>query len=155
LKVYTLDYTQDLPISVSEAWGFFSNPGNLARITPPDLRLEVTSPLPSEMHAGLIITYTVRPLLNVPISWVTEITHVIEKRLFVDEQRLGPYKIWHHVHQFEEIHGGVRMRDTVSYVLSFDPLSRPVNALIVAPRLIDIFNYRRKATTKLFSVQNP
>lgn len=150
MKVYTLNYTQDLPISLTDAWEFFCNPGNLVRITPPDLNFEVTSPLPSEIHAGLIITYRIRPLLSLSISWVTEITHVIENRLFVDEQRFGPYKMWHHMHHFEEIPGGVRMRDTVSYVLSFDPLSRPINTLIVAPRLQEIFNYRRETTTKIF-----
>ena len=96
MKIYTLIHTQDLPTSLTEAWRFFSNPANLATITPLDLGFEVTSPLPSEMHAGLIITYKVRPLFNLPVSWVTEITHLIEGQLFVDEQRFGPYKMWHH-----------------------------------------------------------
>jgi|GEM_PF-3457663 len=87
---------QRLPISLSEAWRFFSAPRNLPRITPPSIGVEVTSDLPGEMYTDRIITYRVRPIPWISVGWVTEITHVREPSLFVDEQRFGPYRFWHH-----------------------------------------------------------
>lgn len=141
MKLFKLETVQRLPVSVADAWDFFSNAGNLARITPPDLGFEVTSELPERVYAGLIITYRVRPLLGIPVTWVTEISHVKEHELFVDEQRFGPYRFWHHQHLFRAVDGGVEMRDIVHYALP--PGGGLARRWLVAPRLKEIFDYRR------------
>jgi ligand-binding SRPBCC domain-containing protein len=148
MKLHVMEATQNLPVSPAEAWDFFSNAGNLARITPPSLGFEVVSELPTRMYAGMIIQYRVRPLLGVPVRWVTEITHVDEPRLFVDEQRFGPYRFWHHQHHFREIPGGVEARDIVHYALP--PGGGAARRLMVEPRLKEIFDYRRQVLERTF-----
>ncbi|HSU17624.1 SRPBCC family protein [Longimicrobium sp.] len=148
MKLHLLDRTQKLPISLARAWDFFSDAPNLARITPPWMGFEVTSPLPERMYAGMIVVYRVRPLLGVPLRWVTEITHVDEPRRFVDEQRFGPYRFWHHEHRFSEIDGGVEMRDLVHYALA--PGGGPVRRFVVTPRLNRIFDHRRRVLEEMF-----
>ena len=136
--------TQRLPISPREAWRFFSDPRNLPRITPPSLGLEVTSDLPGEMYPGMIITYRVRPIPWVSVGWVTEITHVRMPSLFVDEQRFGPYRFWHHEHHFREVEGGVEMEDIVHYALPFGTIGRVFGGPLVRRRLEQIFAFRRR-----------
>lgn len=150
MKPFTLDRTQILPITLETAWEFFSNPSNLARITPPDMDFRITSPPQNGMYAGQIITYTLRPLLRVSVDWTTEITHVESPYFFVDEQRFGPYRFWHHQHRFRIVEGGVEMYDLVHYLLSHDQLAGLVNRLFVAPRLKRIFDYRSRALAELF-----
>jgi len=142
--------TQRLPIALDEAWDFFSDPRNLAVITPPEMGFVVQTELPPRMHPGLIIKYKVRPLFNVPLTWVTEITHVVEHQLFVDEQRFGPYRFWHHQHHFREIPGGVEMRDIVHYDVGFGPLGDIANLVIVRPRVQAIFDFRRRVLEQRF-----
>ena len=142
MKIYSLERKQNLAMTISEAWNFFSNPNNLPLITPPSLKLNITSELPDRMYTGMIITYTVAPLLNLPITWVTEITHVDKPDIFIDEQRFGPYKFWHHQHKFKEIEGGIEATDLIHYALPLDPLSRIADELIVKKQLADIFDYR-------------
>jgi ligand-binding SRPBCC domain-containing protein len=148
MKLHVLEREQRLPIPVAQAWDFFCDARNLARITPPEMGFEVTSRLPERMYAGMIITYRIRPLLGVPVRWVTEITHVDEGRLFVDEQRFGPYRFWHHQHLFREVPGGVGVGDIVHYALP--PGAGPARALLVQPRLNAIFDYRRRFLEELF-----
>ena len=150
MKTYQFRSKQFLPITINEAWEFFSNPNNLTKITPPWLNFEVTSKLGSKMYTGMIITYLVRPLLNIPTTWVTEITHVREPNYFVDEQRFGPYKLWHHQHHFKETDNGIEMTDIVSYALPLDPLSRPINSLLVEKKVKEIFKFREKKLLELF-----
>jgi ligand-binding SRPBCC domain-containing protein len=142
MKLYSLHRTQIFPITIDKAWDYFSNPQNLSEITPPSMHFRPTSPLPDKMHTGLLITYTVCPFGGIPVKWVTEITHCNRPHIFVDEQRLGPYRFWHHRHLFREIDGGTEMQDIVRYTLSFDPFSRPINFLAVGPRLKMIFDFR-------------
>jgi ligand-binding SRPBCC domain-containing protein len=132
-----------LPISLEEAWSFFSNPSNLPDITPPSLKLEVAADLPDKMHAGMIIKYRLRSLMGIPIKWIVEITQVDEPHLFLDEQRFGPYRFWHHQHHFQEIAAGVEIRDIVHYSLFMGLLGGIMNALVVENQLREIFNYRR------------
>jgi ligand-binding SRPBCC domain-containing protein len=151
MKLYQLKTTQKLPISLEIAWKFFSNPANLSKITPPWLNFEVRTELPDKMYAGMIITYFVRPLLNIPQTWVTEITHVNEPNYFVDEQRFGPYKMWHHEHIFMNTEdGGVLMEDIVSYVVPFGLLGRLMNTLVISKKINEIFNYRKEVLLKMF-----
>jgi len=150
VKPFVLERTQTLPIGIDKAWNFFSDPGNLARITPPSMSFRLTSPYRMETYEGMILTYTLRPLLGVEVAWTTEITHVDKPFFFVDEQRFGPYRFWHHQHRFTEVDGGVEMHDLVHYLLPHMQFSRLVNRWIVAPRLKQIFEYRRKALCELF-----
>jgi ligand-binding SRPBCC domain-containing protein len=150
MKPYTLERLQILPISVQEAWDFFSNPGNLVQITPPGMDFRITSPPATGTYAGQIITYTVRPLLRVAVNWTTEITHVDRPHFFVDEQRFGPYRFWHHQHRFRAVEGGVEMHDLVHYLLFHEQLAGLINRLLVAPRLRRIFDYRSEKLKDLF-----
>ena len=150
MKPFVFERSQTLPISLETAWKFFSNPANLVKITPPDMDFRITSPPQSVVYAGQIITYTVRPLLRVAVDWTTEITHVDRPNFFVDEQRFGPYRFWHHQHRFCEREGGVEVSDLVHYLLPHDQLAGLINRLFVAPRLKRIFDFRSTALQKLF-----
>jgi ligand-binding SRPBCC domain-containing protein len=151
MKPFEFERIQVLPISIDTAWDFFSNPGNLARITPPGMDFRITSSPQGSTYAGQIFTYTVRPLLGISMAWTTEITHVSKPVFFVDEQRFGPYRFWHHQHFFREVDGGVEVRDLVHYLLHHDQLAWLVNRLIVAPRLRKIFDYRTTALHTIFT----
>ncbi len=122
LNFFRLHTTRRLPIPLEAAWEFFSNPRNLKEITPPELHLIVENELPSKVHAATLICYRVKPFPGIPAHWVTEITHVEEGRFSVDEQRFGPYRFWHHQHHFQEMEGGVDMRDIIHYKLPLGPL---------------------------------
>jgi len=151
MKLGTLDYKQTIPVSIDEAWKFFVDPHNLKRITPPELGLVVTSDTEGRTYAGQIITYSVTPFFNFPVSWVTEITHVQEPRLFVDEQRFGPYRFWHHQHLLlEDPSGGTVVRDLVNYALPMQPISSLILGRFVARKLNYIFEYRATALKKIF-----
>ena len=151
---FRLDAAQQLPIELDAAWAFFSNPQNLAEITPPELHLVVENELPDRMHPGVLICYRVKPLLGIPVHWVTEITHVEEGRLFVDEQRFGPYRFWHHQHHFLPIEGGVEMRDIIHYKLPLGPLSFLADSFVVGGQLRRIFSYREEALVQRFGRMN-
>lgn len=152
MSIHTLHRTLEIAATREAAWAFFSNPRNLARITPPALDFQITTPdLPEHIHAGMMIQYRVRPLLGIAMTWLTEITHVSEGDRFVDEQRVGPYAIWHHEHWFRESSPGcVEIEDRVTYRLPFGWLSEPVHALVVVRQLKAIFDYRTKAVEEVF-----
>ena len=143
MSVHRFETTHLLPIPRAEAWEFFSSPKNLSRITPPEMDFTITSPVPKEAYAGLIITYRVRPLFGVPVQWVTEITSVVDGVRFVDEQRVGPYAMWHHEHHFRDVPGGTEMRDIIDYAVPGGPLGDVVNHFVVARRVGEIFVHRR------------
>ena len=118
-----------LNTDLETAWEFFSDPKNLKTITPPELNMLITSELPKQMYEGMIITYKVHPILKIPLPWVTEITKIKSNKMFIDEQRYGPYKMWHHEHFFEEFENGVKATDIVSYILPFGPIGIMVQKL--------------------------
>jgi ligand-binding SRPBCC domain-containing protein len=150
-KVYSLKTVQHIPVSIEKAWDFFSSPANLQAITPSHLGFQIISQHHGEkMYAGQIIEYKVRPLLNIPLYWMTEITHVEHQRYFVDEQRFGPYSLWHHQHHFKEVDGGVEMTDIVHYKLPLFWLGDIAQTLFVKNQLKTIFDYRFEAVEKLF-----
>jgi len=150
-KVYSIKTVQVLPISLEKAWDFFSSPANLAEITPKNLGFNIISKHHREkMYAGQIIEYKVSPVLGIPLYWMTEITHVEQHKFFVDEQRFGPYSMWHHQHHFKEVPGGVEMTDIVHYKLPFWFLGDIANSVFVKKQLNDIFDYRFKAVEKIF-----
>ncbi len=147
--MHQLKRVQTLPLSLAKAWDYFSSPKNLAEITPDSLNFKIKGELPAKMYEGLFIEYTVSPILGIPLRWVTEITHSRDLEYFVDEQRFGPYRIWHHQHFFEEVEGGVKMTDIVDYRLPLGILGKMAHALFVKRQLKTIFDYR---TTKLIEL---
>ncbi len=150
-KVYSFKTVQKLPISLDKAWEFFSNPSNLANITPDGMGFKTISKYHGDtMYAGQVIEYRVSPVLGIPLYWMTEITHVDDKKYFVDEQRYGPYNMWHHQHHFKTIEGGVEMTDIVHYKLPLWFLGDIANTLFVNKQLNGIFDYRFKKVEELF-----
>ena len=150
MKIYRLETIQNLPISQKEAWDFLSDPRNLKTITPDYMCFEIVSGAASKMYAGQILQYIVTPLLNIPLKWVTEITHVREGEYFVDEQRFGPYSLWHHKHFIKPIKNGVEMIDIVDYKVPFGLLGQLVQPFLVRPKLEEIFEYRKNALDRIF-----
>lgn len=151
MSVHNLKTVQVLPVSLEKAWDFFSSPANLAAITPAHMGFNIISAHHgAKMYAGQIIEYTVKPLFGIPLYWMTEITTVVEGRYFIDEQRFGPYSLWHHQHHFKEIDGGVEMTDIVHYKLPLWFLGDIANGLFVRKQLDGIFNYRYKKVEELF-----
>jgi len=148
---YQLHKTQKVPATINEVWNFISAPANLKKITPEYMGFDITSEMLSEkMYPGMIITYRVSPVLGIKMNWVSEITHVKEKEYFVDEQRSGPYSIWHHEHKLEPIEGGVLMTDIVSYKPPFGILGSIANSLFIKKQLEEIFDYRTNAMENVF-----
>jgi len=152
MKCYHQFFEQKLPISLEEAWTFFSSPLNLAKITPHSMRFVVTLDYTenTKMYEGMIITYKVSPLLGIKLDWMTEITTVKDHEYFIDEQRFGPFKFWHHEHHFKAIDGGVLMIDRLSYGMPFGILGTIANALVVENQTKGIFDYREIAVEKMF-----
>ena len=150
-KIYTLKTIQRIPVTVQEAWDFFSKPDNLKVLTPPQLGFIILSDQCKEkIYAGQVIEYNVKPLWGISLYWMTEITHVQEKVYFIDEQRFGPYTFWHHQHHFNFIDGGVEMIDIVHYKLPLWFLGDVANSLFVRHQLQQIFDYRFKKVEALF-----
>lgn len=149
--IYQLRTTQKIPATIDQVWDFISSPRNLKKITPEYMGFEITNePIADVMYAGMIISYKVKPILGVPMNWVTEITHIKEKEYFVDEQRVGPYALWHHQHKISPIEGGVLMEDIVSYRPPMGILGDIANALMIRKQLQDIFDYRFDAVEREF-----
>ena len=153
MQFYNIKTTQQLPISLNEAWDFFSSPNNLAKITPPEMGFIITSDRKDgeNMYAGQIITYIIKPMFGIPVKWMTEITHVKEGEYFIDEQRFGPYKLWHHRHSFKQTDHGVEMYDEVNYVLPFGFIGKIAQALFIRKKIEGIFKYRTVVVENLFS----
>ncbi len=146
-----LKQEQFIPIPLEKAWDFFATPKNLNEVTPKDLVFEITSELPDKMYEGLIITYKIKPLLKIPVNWCTEITHIKELSFFVDEQRKGPYNIWHHEHHFKAIDGGVLMTDILHYDIGKSFLGWIAGQLFVHKKVREIFEYRYKVLAEYFN----
>ena len=150
MKIYRLHKFQNLPISKKEAWDFLSDPKNLKVITPDYMGFNILSGADRPMFEGQIIQYIVTPVAGIKTKWVTEITHVRDGEFFVDEQRFGPYSLWHHKHFIKEIPGGVEMEDIVDYKLPFGILGRMVHPFLVKSKLEEIFEYRQKKLVEIF-----
>jgi len=150
MGVYRLERKQVLPITIEEAWDFFSDPNNLLKITPEYMDFKIIHGTESEMYAGQVIEYRVKPMLGIPITWVTEIKHVQHQKQFVDEQRFGPYSFWHHKHFFKETSDGMEMTDLVHYKLPLGFLGRIAHWLFVKRQLNGIFDYRYNVLESFF-----
>lgn len=152
MGVYTLKASQKIPASKEEVWDFISSPKNLKEITPDYMGFEIQTELPEKMYPGMIIQYKVSPILGIKMTWVTEITHVEHEKFFVDEQRVGPYRMWHHQHHIREIPGGILMEDIIDYQPPMGLLGDIANSLFIARQLDEIFAYRKEAVEKRFGV---
>ena len=150
MKIYRLHTTQNLPISINEAWNFLSDPVNLKTITPDYMGFEILSGAEKKMFPGQIIQYIVTPILGIPTKWVTEITHVKKGEYFVDEQRFGPYSLWHHKHFLKPIKNGVEMEDIIDYKIPFGLFGQMIHPILVKPKLNEIFKYRKIKLVELF-----
>ncbi len=151
MRKYELLRETILPIGINEAWDFFGNPHNLAKITPAEMDFRVvTKNLPAQIYNGLKIEYVVKPIANIPLPWLSEISSVNAPYMFVDEQLKGPYAYWHHEHTFEEKGGKTLMKDKVTYALPLGFLGILVNRYVVAKKLADIFDYRSAKISTLF-----
>ncbi len=139
---YRLEARQTLTTDLESAWRFFSDPRNLPEITPPDMHFRITGEPAAEAYPGMIISYRLIPLAGLEVSWLTEITQVNAPYYFADEQRAGPYGLWHHEHHFRAAADGVEALDIVHWSLPLDPLSAPLARWLVAPRLRGIFSFR-------------
>lgn len=151
MSLHQIYVTQKLPISLEAAWQFFSSPHNLKTITPEYMGFVITEKhLPEKIYPGMIITYTVTPLLGIRMSWVTEISQAQPPHYFIDEQRHGPYAFWHHKHFIKEVPGGVEVSDLVHYRVPLGPIGDMINALYIRHKLKQIFDYRFKKLNDLF-----
>ena len=150
MKIYRLQSLQKLPISREEAWQFLSDPRNLKTITPDYMGFEILSGGDKPMFSGQIIQYIVTPVAGIKTKWVTEITHVREGEYFVDEQRFGPYSLWHHKHFIKSIPGGVEMEDIIDYKLPFGIIGQLAHPFLVKSKLDEIFDYRKNKLIELF-----
>ena len=153
MKVYKLETVQYINATLDECWDFFSSPQNLQKITPLDMGFQIVDFDGRKAYPGQVIQYKVSPLLGIKLSWMTIITAVKDKSYFIDEQRFGPYTLWHHKHFFEATENGVKMTDVVHYALPLGFLGRIMNTLVVKSKLKEIFSYREKAVDELFNTK--
>ena len=150
MSLTQLFYEQKINTDLDNLWKFISSPKNLSKITPSYMDFKILSKVPNEMYEGLIISYTVKPILGVKMNWVTEITHIKDKKYFVDEQRNGPYKMWHHEHILIETDNGIIMKDIISYIPPFGVLGQILNVFFIKRQVEGIFKYRTEVLNKIF-----
>ena len=151
MAIYQFYREQKLKGSIDKVWNFISSPENLQKITPKYMGFHITSKhISKKIYPGMLIEYNVNPILNIPLTWLTEITQVKEKEYFIDEQRVGPYKIWHHEHKIIPADGGVLMTDLVTYQPPFGFLGRIANSLLIRKKLEAIFDYRKTLMNNTF-----
>lgn len=149
----TLIQKQTVPLTLEAAWDFFSDPRNLKKITPDYLGFEIlNTDLPEKVYAGMLITYRVRPLLNIPMTWVTEITQVEPQKFFIDNQKAGPYAFWHHQHFFKAVENGVELTDIVNYKVPLGIVGKLMEKMVVNKKVHAIFRHRRAVLEREFGV---
>lgn len=151
MKIFSLYKEQCLPITIDEAWQFFSHPANLAKITPPEVKFETLTDIGDQKsYNGMRIKYKLRPLMNIPLSWETEIRNVNAPVQFMDKQMKGPYAFWEHTHTFTEIRGGVKMTDEVKYALPLGWVGIVAHSIVVKKKLEQIFRFRESTLKNMF-----
>ncbi|HEX2629538.1 MAG TPA: SRPBCC family protein [Chitinophagaceae bacterium] len=149
--MYTLQAIQNIPASIEAVWNFFADPNKLHLITPAYMKFRVISnEKVDRIYKGQLIEYKIKPILGIPLYWMTEITEVKDKTLFIDEQRKGPYKLWRHQHFFKEIPGGVEMTDLVEYSPPLLMLGKMANSFFLRKQLNGIFRFRYQKIEEIF-----
>ena len=145
------EWTVFVPRPLEEVWDFFSRPENLEKMTPEHVSFNIMSPIQGvEMYPGMVIQYQISPLLGIPMNWITEITQIRDKTFFIDDQRVGPYALWHHQHHFKAVEGGTEMTDILHYQVPFGPIGSIANWLFVERMVDQIFTFRETAIQKVF-----
>lgn len=152
--MYQLKRTQFIHADLQTCWDYFSSPVNLRVITPNYVDFKVHTTVPETLYEGLIIRYTIRPILGVPLNWISEIKTIREGNYFIDEQRRGPYGMWHHEHHFKEVEGGVEMTDLIAYCMPFGFIGRFFHWLFIRKQLESIFDYRFRKVEELFNAND-
>lgn len=143
---------QQLNCDIETAWKFFSAANNLSKITPKEMNFIVLTQFESdEIYEGMMIDYFVSPLFGIKMKWKTEITQVDFHKSFTDFQKKGPYKLWHHHHEFIQNEKGILMKDTVDYELPLGFLGEIAHGLMVKKKVQDIFDYRYKVLEERFN----
>ena len=150
MRLHKLKYTTIIDADLERVWSFFSNPNNLEELTPRNMKFEIKNTDETSMYAGKIISYSITPLASIPMTWVTEITQYKEKEYFIDEQRFGPYKFWHHLHKFIEEEGKTKMIDEISFAYYGGLIGDLIQHSLITKRIKDIFKYRTKIISNLF-----
>ena len=153
-SIHHLERRQIIPVSLETAWNYFSTPRNLEEMTPPSLSFRIEWGGDEVMFPGQLIGYRVKVAPLIWVNWLTEITMVERGRAFVDEQRRGPYRLWHHLHRFTEVAAGTECLDRVTYELPFGPLGGLMRAVLVRRQLEHIFDYRGEFLQRRFSQSN-
>lgn len=153
MNIKCKEWESFIPRPLDEVWHFFSRPENLDAITPEDMSFQILTKLDPQqpMYQGMIIQYKVSPFPGVKMDWTTEITHVRDRVYFIDEQRFGPYALWHHQHHFAEVDNGVQMKDILHYKVPYGFIGTIADKLFVESRINQIFTYREKAIRKIFN----
>ncbi len=153
MNIKCKEWESFIPRPLDEVWHFFSRPENLDAITPEDMSFQILTKLDPQqpMYQGMIIQYKVSPFPGVKMDWTTEITHVRDRVYFIDEQRFGPYALWHHQHHFAEVDNGVLMKDILHYKVPYGFIGTIADKLFVEGRINQIFTYREKAIRKIFN----
>ncbi|MCB0633052.1 MAG: SRPBCC family protein [Saprospiraceae bacterium] len=155
MKVKEKRWEQFIPQDLEQVWHFFSRPENLNDITPEDMSFEILSDVAdTPMYEGMVIRYNIRPILNIPMNWVTEITHVRAHVYFIDEQRFGPYALWHHQHHFEAVRGGTLMKDILHYKVPYGIIGNIADAVFVDKKIESIFRYRFQVIEEQFKSES-
>lgn len=151
MAINTLFFEQKIQATIPEVWDFISSPKNLKIITPPYMAFDIiTKNLPDKMYPGIIISYYVKPVMGIKLLWVSEITQVKNQEYFVDEQRIGPYRFWHHQHHIQPIDGGVLLTDIVNYSPPYGYVGKIANKFFINRQLGEIFDFRTKKLEELF-----
>ncbi len=150
MRLYQLKYTTIIDANLEQVWNFFSNPDNLGELTPKHIKFEIRSDNETSMYAGKIISYNITPIASIPMKWVTEITHYKERKYFIDEQRFGPFKFWHHLHKFIEEDGKTIMIDEVSFAYYGGYIGGLLQQSFLSKRIKNIFDFRTKKIRELF-----
>lgn len=153
MKPKRKEWTTFIPRPLDEVWTFFSRPENLNEVTPDGMSFQILTPIQGkEMYAGMIVQYNISPFLGIQMDWITEITHISDKAFFIDDQRVGPYSLWHHQHHFKAVPGGTEMSDILHYQVPFGPIGTIANWLFVERQVDGIFTYRETAIKRIFKL---
>lgn len=152
MKLYRIRRAQRIPSNLNDAWEFFSHPNNMIKVMPPNLRIKIIERQPRFIYSGMLINQKVKTIFGIKRSWITQILHEDEPNYFVDEQKFGPFRFWHHQHIFTEVFGGIEVEDIIHYSLPFGILGRLFNAIYIKKKLKKIFDYRAIAIKKLFDM---
>jgi ligand-binding SRPBCC domain-containing protein len=150
--IYRLERRQIIPVPLASAWEYFATPRNLEEMTPPSLSFRIQWGADEAMFPGQLIGYRVKVAPLIWVNWLTEITMVEPGHAFVDEQRRGPYRLWHHLHRFTAVEGGTECLDRVAYELPFGPLGELMRAIWIHRQLNFIFNYRSEFLKRRFGL---